>query len=99
MINVIPSADRHAADHGWLRTHWHFSFADYYDAKNMAWSELRVFNDDTVKAGGKFDFHPHKDMEIVSYIVEGELEHRDRLGNRHVNKAGEVQVMSAGRGI
>lgn len=99
MIQVIPSAERYQADHGWLQTRWHFSFADYYDPKNMNWSELRVFNDDTVRAGGGFDFHPHKDMEIVSYIVEGELEHRDRLGNRHVNKAGQVQVMSAGRGI
>lgn len=99
MITVIPSADRYNADHGWLQTRWHFSFADYYDPKNMNWSALRVFNDDVVKAGGGFDFHPHKDMEIVSYIVEGELEHKDRLGNRHVNKPGEVQVMSAGRGI
>jgi len=99
MINVIPSAARHHADHGWLQTRWHFSFSDYYDPKNMHWSELRVFNDDIVRAGGGFDFHPHKDMEIVSYIIEGELEHRDRLGNRHVNKPGEVQVMSAGRGI
>ncbi|QOV89926.1 pirin family protein [Humisphaera borealis] len=99
MITVIPSADRYSADHGWLQTHWHFSFADYYDPKNMNWSALRVFNDDIVKAGGGFDFHPHKDMEIVSYIVDGELEHRDRLGNRHTNKPGEVQVMSAGRGI
>jgi hypothetical protein len=65
----------------------------------MNWSALRVFNDDVVKGGGGFDFHPHRDMEIVSYIVDGALEHRDRLGNRHVNRAGEVQVMSAGRGI
>jgi len=99
MISIIPSAERYHADHGWLDTHWHFSFGDYHDPKNMNWSALRVFNDDTVHAGGKFDFHPHKDMEIVSYIVDGELEHQDILGNRHVNKAGEVQVMSAGRGI
>ena len=99
MINTIPSAERYHADHGWLDTHWHFSFADYHDPKNIHWSALRVFNDDTVQPGGAFDFHPHRDMEIVSYIVDGELEHRDRLGNRHVNKAGEVQVMSAGTGI
>lgn len=99
MINVIPSADRYSADHGWLQTRWHFSFADYYDPRNMNWSALRVFNDDIVKAGGGFDFHPHKDMEIVSYIVDGQLEHKDKLGNRHVNNPGEVQVMSAGRGI
>jgi len=99
MISIIPSAERYHADHGWLDTHWHFSFGDYHDPKNMNWSALRVFNDDTVQPGGKFDFHPHKDMEIVSYIVDGQLEHQDILGNRHVNKAGEVQVMSAGRGI
>jgi hypothetical protein len=99
MINIIPSADRYHADHGWLGTRWHFPFSDYYDPANMNWSALRVFNDDIVQGGGGFDFHPHKDMEIVSYIVDGALEHRDRLGNRHVNRAGEVQVMSAGSGI
>ncbi len=99
MIKVIPSADRYHADHGWLDTRWHFSFSDYNDPANMNWSALRVFNDDIVKGGGGFDFHPHRDMEIVSYIVDGALEHQDRLGNRHVNRPGEVQVMSAGRGI
>jgi redox-sensitive bicupin YhaK (pirin superfamily) len=99
MISIIPSDQRHHADHGWLDTHWHFSFSDYYDPANMNWGPLRVFNDDIVQGGGGFDFHPHKDMEIVSYIVDGALEHRDRLGNRHVNRAGEVQVMSAGKGI
>jgi len=98
MITIIPSKDRYHADHGWLETRWHFSFADYYDPANMNWSALRVFNDDVVKGGG-FDFHPHRDMEIISYVIDGALEHRDRLGNRHVNRAGEVQVMSAGRGI
>ena len=99
MINIIPSEQRYHADHGWLDTRWHFSFADYVDEANMNWGPLRVFNDDIVKGGGGFDFHPHRDMEIVSYIVEGALEHRDRLGNKHVNRAGEVQVMSAGKGI
>lgn len=99
MIQIIPSEQRYHADHGWLDTRWHFSFGDYYDPKNLHWSALRVFNDDVVKGGGGFDFHPHRDMEIVSYIVDGALEHRDRLGNRHVNRAGEVQVMSAGKGI
>jgi redox-sensitive bicupin YhaK (pirin superfamily) len=99
MINIIRSDERYHADHGWLDTRWHFSFGDYYDPANLHWSALRVFNDDVVKGGGKFDFHPHKDMEIVSYIVDGQLEHRDRLGNRHVNNAGEVQVMSAGKGL
>jgi redox-sensitive bicupin YhaK (pirin superfamily) len=99
MINIIPSNERYHADHGWLDTRWHFSFADYYDEKNMNWGPLRVFNDDIVKGGGGFDFHPHKDMEIISYIVDGALEHSDRLGNKHVNRPGEVQVMSAGTGI
>lgn len=99
MINVIPSEQRYHADHGWLDTRWHFSFGDYYDPRNLHWGALRVFNDDVVKGGGGFDFHPHKDMEIVSYVVDGELRHQDRLGNSHVNRAGEVQVMSAGRGI
>src|SRR5690349_11808196 len=99
MINIIPSEQRYHADHGWLDTRWHFSFGDYYDPQNLHWSALRVFNDDVVHAGGGFDFHPHKDMEIVSYVVDGELRHQDRLGNSHVNRAGEVQVMSAGRGI
>ena len=99
MINIIPSDQRYHADHGWLDTRWHFSFSDYFDEANLNWGPLRVFNDDVIKGGGVFDFHPHKDMEIISYIVDGALEHRDRLGNRHVNRAGEVQVMSAGRGI
>ena len=99
MIKVIPSEERYHADHGWLDTRWHFSFSDYYDPANMNWSALRVFNDDVIQGGGVFDFHPHQDMEIVSYIVDGALEHKDRLGNRHVNRPGEVQVMSAGRGI
>ena len=99
MINVIPSEQRYHADHGWLDTRWHFAFGDYYDPANTNWSSLRVFNDDVVHAGGGFDFHPHRDMEIVSYVVNGRLEHRDRLGNRHVNREGEVQVMSAGKGI
>lgn len=99
MIHVIPSEQRYHADHGWLDTRWHFSFSDYYDPANVNWGPLRVFNDDVVQAGGGFDFHPHRDMEIVSYIVHGRLEHRDRLGNRHVNREGEVQVMSAGKGI
>jgi redox-sensitive bicupin YhaK (pirin superfamily) len=99
MINIIRSDERHHADHGWLDTRWHFSFSNYHDEQNMNWGPLRVFNDDVVQAGGGFDFHPHKDMEIISYIVDGALEHQDRLGNRHVNRAGEVQVMSAGTGI
>jgi redox-sensitive bicupin YhaK (pirin superfamily) len=99
MIQVIPSKARHHADHGWLSTHWHFSFSDYYDPTNMNWGALRVFNDDVVKGGGGFGAHPHRDMEIVTYVLEGELEHEDNLGNKGVIGPGEVQVMSAGKGI
>jgi redox-sensitive bicupin YhaK (pirin superfamily) len=99
MIKIIPSDQRHTADFGWLETHWHFSFGDYYDAENLNWGVLRVFNDDIMKPGGGFDFHPHQDMEIITIVLTGELEHRDNLGNRGVVKPGEVQVMSAGKGI
>jgi hypothetical protein len=99
MINVIPSDRRYFADHGWLQTRWHFSFSDYYDPENMNWGALRVFNDDVLKGGGGFDLHPHKDMEIVTVVLDGALEHRDSLGNRGVIRPGEVQVMSAGTGI
>ena len=99
MIQVVKSHERHTADHGWLQTHWHFSFGDYYDPANLNWSRLRVFNDDVVQPGGGFPMHPHRDMEIVTYVLDSELEHRDSLGNRGVIHPGEVQVMSAGRGI
>lgn len=99
MINIIPSNDRYHADFGWLDTRWHFSFSDYYDPANMGWGPLRVFNDDIIHGGGGFPRHPHRDMEIITYVTEGELEHQDHLGNRGVINPGEVQVMSAGRGI
>jgi redox-sensitive bicupin YhaK (pirin superfamily) len=99
MINVIRSDERYHADFGWLSTYWHFSFGDYYEPKNMAWGPLRVFNDDVIQGGGGFPKHPHRDMEIITYVLEGELAHEDSVGNRGVIGAGEVQVMSAGRGI
>ena len=99
MIITIPSADRYHADFGWLQTHWHFSFGDYHDPKNMHWSALRVFNDDILQGGGGFELHPHRDMEIVSYVVEGGLEHRDGSGGHGIVHPGEIQVMSAGKGI
>jgi hypothetical protein len=99
MIARIPSDQRHFSDIGWLQTYWHFSFADYHDPANMHWSKLRVFNDDVVQPEGGFGMHPHRDMEIVTYVVSGELEHQDHLGNRGVVHPGEVQVMSAGKGI
>lgn len=99
MIQVIPSKDRYFADHGWLQTRWHFSFSDYYDPQNMQWGALRVFNDDVIQPGQGFGMHPHRDMEIVTYVLEGALEHRDSLGNTGVIHPGEVQVMRAGTGI
>jgi len=99
MIKTIKSADRFYADHGWLKTHWHFSFSDYYDPANMNWSRLRVFNDDVVEPNTGFGMHPHRDMEIITYVIDGELSHEDSGGNRGKIRPGEVQVMSAGRGI
>jgi hypothetical protein len=99
MIAVIRNADRHHADMGWLSTYWHFSFADYHDPENMGWGPLRVFNDDVIQPGKGFGAHPHRDMEIITYVLDGELEHKDNQGNTGVVRPGEVQVMSAGKGI
>jgi redox-sensitive bicupin YhaK (pirin superfamily) len=99
MINVIKSEDRHTADFGWLQARWHFSFGDYRDPANVQWSKLRVFNDDVVQGGGGFDLHPHRDMEIITVVLDGELAHRDSTGSEGVVRSGEVQVMSAGKGI
>ena len=99
MIKVIPSEQRFRLDAGWLDARWHFSFGEYHDPANTNWGALRVFNDDVVKPGGGFPMHPHRDMEIITYVLDGELEHRDHLGHRGVIGAGDVQVMSAGKGI
>jgi hypothetical protein len=99
MIKVIRSEDRYHSDFGWLSTHWHFSFDTYHDPFNMNWGPLRVFNDDVIRPGQGFGSHPHRDMEIVTYVLDGELEHRDNQGNTGVIRPGEVQVMSAGTGI
>jgi len=99
MITTIPSDRRYFGDFGWLKTRWHFSFGEYYDPANTNWGSLRVFNDDIVEGGGKFDMHPHRDMEIITYMIDGELRHEDSLGNGDVLRPGEVQVMSAGKGI
>ncbi|HUQ94885.1 MAG TPA: pirin family protein [Bryobacteraceae bacterium] len=99
MIQIIPSAGRFHNDFGWLSTHWHFSFDSYYDPDNVQWGPLRVFNDDVVQAGKGFPTHAHRDMEIVTVVLEGALEHADSIGTREVLRAGEVQVMSAGSGI
>lgn len=96
---VQRSADRYCADHGWLKTCHSFSFADYYDPSNQNWGALRVFNDDTVAPGEGFPPHPHRDMEILTYVLDGELEHQDDMGNRGVVGPGSVQYMSAGSGV
>lgn len=96
---VQRAADRAFFDFGWLKTYHSFSFADYFDPQNVSWGALRVFNDDTVLPGKGFGTHPHSDMEIVTYVLRGELEHVDSLGHRGVVKAGGVQYISAGSGV
>ncbi|HYZ15962.1 MAG TPA: pirin family protein [Candidatus Acidoferrum sp.] len=96
---IQRAGDRASFDHGWLQTHHSFSFAEYYDPKNLNWGALRVFNDDTVAPGRGFGAHPHRDMEIVTYVLRGELEHRDSMGHAGVVSPGGIQYMSAGSGV
>jgi len=99
MIERRPFAALGGADHDWLRTKHHFSFADYYDPKRTGWGALRVWNDDEIAPGTGFPAHPHADMEIITYVRQGAITHRDSLGNEGRTEAGDVQVMSAGTGI
>ncbi len=95
----IPFNTLYTADHGWLQSRFHFSFAEYHDSANMHYGALRVMNDDIIQPHTGFDTHPHKDMEIISYILSGELTHQDSMGNKERLGRGAIQYLSAGTGI
>ena len=99
MQEIIRSNQRGYADHGWLKSFHSFSFADYYDPRRVEFGPLRVINEDRVQAGAGFGTHGHRDMEIISYVLAGQLAHKDSMGNGSVLRAGDVQRMSAGRGV
>jgi len=99
MIEKRPLHQLGHANHGWLDTYHHFSFADYYEPGRMGWGALRVWNDDEIASNNGFPPHPHRDMEIITYVRQGAITHQDSMGNTGRTQAGDVQVMSAGSGI
>jgi redox-sensitive bicupin YhaK (pirin superfamily) len=99
MLRAIESGTLGRGQHGWLDSHFHFSFAEYYNPENVNFGALRVWNDDMVMPDTGFDMHPHRNMEIISYVVDGELSHADSMGNEQTLTRGQVQYMSAGKGV